>query len=273
MTIRPIKVSNNYLSPEEAIKLIESIPIIKNTGNAMTFPRNLDFDRIINITLSDLGIAITGWLNGMPKDEVALLNRITERLNRNRRGCDVGLSSPCEMTSQLYHLHRKGQKQTDLYGADLAITVKTKDKSLFKTALFQFKKSSDLKCNIEKAQLYDAICDFRTKDRSFIFAVDEVRHCIRIESVNSILSAFGPQKSMDINTSSWESLTHWLWQWLSCQTGVASKENDPQSIETLLGKYKVQPPLRTAWERGEPEPYGGGDNMTPARTWLSLDFH
>lgn len=102
----------------------------------MTFPATLDFDKIAYNTLWDVSEAVRGWLSGQPTDEVALMNRITERITRRRRGCDVGVGSKVQMVSQLALLHRKGARQTDLYGADLAITVLVAKIGFIKTRFF-----------------------------------------------------------------------------------------------------------------------------------------
>src|SRR4051812_19125914 len=104
----------------------------------MPLPASLDFYKVARPALMDVFSAVDGWLSGQPRDETAFLNHLTGHLNRRRRACDVGVDLPIGMTTRLYLLHRRGQKQTDQYGADLALTVGVDPGAFLKTALFQF---------------------------------------------------------------------------------------------------------------------------------------
>lgn len=237
----------------------------------MTIPIILDFDKIAAIVLMDIREACKGWLSGQPTDEVALMNRITANLNRRRRGCDVGVGSPVHMESQLAMLHRKGPKQTDLYGADLAITILVLSLNLVKTSFFQFKKSNRFKASLVRKQIDAALSDPRVADRSFAMAVDEVRFGIRLKEVRKLRSEFQVnQQSRSFDTSDWAFLTEWLWNWLSCDIGPPSDLGSPDSVEILLQRYVSNDDWKTPWISA------GDDNLAddylPARAWLVLSL-
>ena len=237
----------------------------------MAFPDNIDFDKLMNALLDDVSISIRGWISGRVLEEVALMNRITEQLSRGRRGCDVGVSSPVTMRCEVAVLHRKGIKQVDRYGSDLAVTVYVDDSSFVKTALFQLKKSEDLNLKLERKQLEDAVIDARTKNRAFVLAVDETRHVIRLHDVDRLLSTYDEQETKTFRSNQWESLTRWTWEWLSCNIGEPSVLNSANSVEDLLREFVEEESSLSQWERREltsnlPE------NYLPAKVWLQLFF-
>src|SRR6266516_3950475 len=102
----------------------------------------VNFDRVLKELLWDMAYVVNDWAKGKPQKEAVLLNRITARLSRSRRKCDVGVKKPLVMTAEFYELHRRGEKQSDKYGSDLAVTIRIKEGStrrptFLKTALFQ----------------------------------------------------------------------------------------------------------------------------------------
>lgn len=240
----------------------------------MAFPKDLDFDKFMITALAEIGAAVSGWLKGRPLDEVALLNRLTERLGRTRRGCDVGVSQPVSMHAKVYLLHRKGPNQTDSYGSDLAITAYTQDLSFFKTALFQLKKSDVFSLSLEKRQLLDSLSDPRTAPRSFVLAADEARQAIRIRDAKSILSEYsGSEKTKSFNSMDWDCLTEWCWEWLSCNRGVVSNEGDPNSVESLLQNYVISEETGyTPWGRNVDIEAFKSEAVAPVRTWQVMEF-
>jgi hypothetical protein len=233
----------------------------------MAFPKNIDFDKLVTITMADIAFAMKEWLEGLPNDEVALMNRVTARLNRRRHGCDVGVNSIVKVESQLAMLHRKGINQIDQYGSDLAITVQINELNFQKTAFFQFKKSKSFEASLDRKQLTDTQKDFRTAERSFVMFADELRTGIRIKSVKDLLAEFDDtQKSKVFNAAEWNFLTQWLWGWLSCEIGAPSTEKN--SPESMLQQYVMQENWLSYWESGEQI---SGDFL-PARAWLVIFF-
>lgn len=199
------------------------------------------------------------------------MNRITARLSRDRRKCDVGVRVPVAMESELYQLHRRGSQGQDQYGADLAITISVPELSWIKTALFQLKCSNDARVVVEDHQMQEAARDSRILERAFVAAVDEQRGLIRIESTSEIRTVFPVgQKTHTMDCSHWHGLVHWLHQWLGCNIGAESKSGDPEGVETLLESFVLQPI--------PPEAVGGlatehSENYLPARSWLRMLFH
>ncbi len=237
----------------------------------MPIPANLDFDKLATIALTEITTALRGWLNGRPADEVALMNRVTERLSRNRRGCDVGAAERVRVVSQLAMLHRQGPKQTDLYGSDLGVTVVIDDLSFIKTALLQFKKGTDFKADLEIRQLNQAAASAVIEDRSFVMYADEGRTGIRLHPVAALRRTYSSgQQRQRFDTTGWTCLTRWLWDWLSCDVGPPSAPNDPNGVEPLLQKYVIEDDWISAW--GEAGDNGFLDDVLPARAWLVLYF-
>jgi hypothetical protein len=237
----------------------------------MSLPPSLDFDKLTTIVLKDVTHALKDWLTGMPKDEVALMNHVTGKLNRIRRGCDVGVAKRVHVKSKLALLHRKGPKQKDRYGADLAITVVMDDLSFIKTALLQFKKGSNFKAKLEKRQLDDAAARKSLLDRSFVMYADEGRTGIRFKAVAPLRSSYKTvQKQKTFNTASWRGLVQWMWDWLSCDIGLISKQGAPNSVEALLDDYVIENDWISPW--GESDPDDPPDDLVPARAWIVLFF-
>ncbi len=236
----------------------------------MSLLNHVDFDKVLNIAIYDIGSAISGWLSGQPRDEVALMNRLTEKLARRRRGCDVGIENTVFMKCKTHILHRRGINQIDRFGSDVAITVSLDGTDILKTALFQLKRSSELSLSIEKRQLDDACIDRRTGNRSYIFAVDDVRHCIRVKDIMPLKSEFNStQATKTFNSRDWDGLSQWLFKWLSCTIGDPSDPNDRNSIESLLNSFSVEPDNRT-W--GYQAVHEFPDDFLPARSWLHMIF-
>jgi hypothetical protein len=76
---------------------------------------DVNVDTILDALLDDMRHVTDGWLNGEPRDEPAFMNRATERLNRRRRKCDVGVKQPVEVESEFFVLHRRAlTKRTSL---------------------------------------------------------------------------------------------------------------------------------------------------------------
>src|SRR5215216_4302118 len=243
----------------------------------MTTPLSslIDFDRIAEILVQDiLWEAVAKWLRGRPLDEVALLNRLTERLGRRRRGCDVGVEFPVTASSTVAVLHREGEHQRDLFGSDLAVTATFDNPQFTKTAFFQLKCSEAYRVSIRRDQLLEATRDPRVGDRSFALAVDEARGGVRIHPVEDLLIGFSSASaSKVIDCSAWAGLTQWVLGWLSCDMGPYSENpNSPRSVESLLGSYVVETTGdEFSWFGGEASadvPSG----YSPTRSWLIFKF-
>lgn len=214
----------------------------------MAYPDIIDIDKIVSYARSDINRAISGWLRGQPHEEVALMNRITERLARRGQGCDVGVERPVAMESKVYPLHRRGSQGRDQYGSDLAITISVPELDWIKTALFQMKRSNNSSVVVEKHQIHEASRDNRILERAFVIAVDEQRRGqIRIESASKIWDIFKSlpteRRTRTINCSPWDDLVYWLRKWLRCNVGTESKPDDPKGVEFLLQSFISEPTL------------------------------
>lgn len=234
----------------------------------MPLPSSVDFDRLVKIALSELGSALSAWIGGEPKDEVVLLSHITGRLNRRRRACDVGNVTPVRMETRLSMLHRRGPRQTDRYGCDLALTVSIPTDGFLKTACFQLKKSTAYTVSVERAQLDDAAIDPRIEQRAFVAAADEIRAGIRIQSTADLIQDFdNVQATKQFRCANWDSLVPWTERWLRCDVGPESDPNDPNRIEVLLSRFEIPAPRGglVIFDEAEQE-------IIPARAWLKLTF-
>jgi hypothetical protein len=237
----------------------------------MPFPQELNLDILAFQVLHDVGAALSEWSTGQPRNEEAFMNHLTGRLVRRRRGCDVGLVEPISVRSEIALLHRKGPKQTDKYGSDLAVTLYVDSNRYVKTALFQLKKSEECKFQLKREQLNNAIEDPRLAPRSFVLCFDEMRHGIRIKSVTDCLSEFDMEQETRMSDSiNWTSLTQWMLAWISCEAGPESDPNDLASVESLLESYRLPDPhWMSPWVKGtkadQPE-------VVPAKAWAEFVF-
>jgi hypothetical protein len=234
----------------------------------MPLPTNLDFDKLMKAVGQDLYTAIDGWQTGEELAEVALLSRLIEQLKRRRRSCDVGISSPMTVQVEYANLHRKGPKSTDLYGSDLAVTINFDRGKFIKTALFQIKRSHNLKVIVETEQLKQALIDPRTQKRSFLFAVDDVRYTMRLHDIKSLRGEIiGEQDEKTFHCTRWNTLNEWMRLWLACDIGEPSDPDDPLSIESVLKQFvgPEQAKLNLA-EFDLPEGY------IPTQHWLKFFF-
>lgn len=217
----------------------------------MPIPWNLNLDQLMYVVLGDILEAVHGWVSGLPTDEVALLNRVTERLARRRRGCDVGLLHPMKVSAQIANLHRQGPNQTDMYGSDLAVTINIDGNTYLKTAFFQFKRAEGYQVTIEKHQLDAAFSVSTVGPRSFIVAADNHRSGIRIRDMHSLNQSFPQgQATQGVDTSDWQSLTEWFQGWLACTIGPPSDPSDLGAPETYLQSFYRETPEGQEWETG-----------------------
>ena len=88
----------------------------------MSFPTQLDFDAIANGALHLMNRALNNWRRAYPHSEEALMSQITSELAHNRR-CNVGAHVPYVVRARVAELHRRGPRNIDHYGSDLAVTI------------------------------------------------------------------------------------------------------------------------------------------------------
>lgn len=235
----------------------------------MTPPKIIDFDKIAKFVLTDISNAVDDWLKGQPTSEEALMNRVTRHLGKPRRKCNVGVGKLIKVKKQSALLHRKGPSQTDLFGSDLAVTIFIEDINFLKTAFFQFKTGNNFKVSLEKKQLNQATARNDISQRSFVIFVDKENSGVRVKAVSKIIGKFNnKQNTKTFDTSNWNFLVQWLWNWLSCNTGPLSEYNDLNSIETLLQQYvKEEEKWDTVWPINQDFDFY---DSIPARTWLVI---
>jgi hypothetical protein len=237
----------------------------------MPLPQNLDFDKLAGHVIWDVLAAVDGWLAGRPCDETAFINRLTEKLARNRRTCDIGTIEPMTVTAEVAILHRRGRQQTDRYGSDLAVTLRTDNGDFLKTAFFQVKKSQDYVATFETDQLREAALDARIKKRSYALVVDELRGGVRIGKVEEILGrADKTAESVTVQCAGYEFIIQWFWRWMLCEEGPMSAPRDRNCVGSLLQNFVIPAGIGdTSWSANPnfdiPEGY------LPARTWMA--FH
>ena len=223
----------------------------------------LSLDHIVTFSLNASYNAMHGWLRGRPLDEIALLNRLTDELQYNT--CPERpklLRSPIyDLRRQLFVLHHRGGKYsgdiggTDAYGADLAVTINIFQKppkigdpigpSVFsKTALFQLKRGKAFLPSLERRQLKQTR---KFAGHSFVLYADEEAAEFRIRSTQKVLAKFPAapkdpeekEKSQDVPTHDWQTLSEWLVDWLTCQVGKFSDDSQRLSIESALRKFII----------------------------------
>lgn len=232
----------------------------------MPLPKNINFDRVIADILGDMKFVANGWSHGAANDETALLNRITERLMRRRRRCDVGVSTPMVVEADYFELHRAGTNQTDKYGADFAVTICIPTEDYKKTAFFQLKKSSGYVVTLTKEQLDDALLVPSIAPRSFVLSVDEERLGYRVKAVKDCRGEImNDRDSKQFETEEWDFLVVWLLKWFRCTVGLPSKPEDPNPVEDLLDEFRIHPRIAGLDFDEQNIP----DGFVPAKWWLS----
>jgi hypothetical protein len=232
----------------------------------MRFFDAIDQDKLLRQVLPRLSAALESWQRGMAADETALMNQITSEFNSTRaRRCDIGRGQVMHVSSELFELHRKGGKQVDRYGSDLALTVTTS--GFTKTAFFQFKISKDGTARVERSQIEDAKVVDSVYDRAFVFTVDRDSRLIRLQSIDKLAGEFGTQDSMGFDIDKWENFSEWLLNWLRCRRGKATLDGDAQKIEELLRRFSIASRIErlpSGWEL--PSEY------LPAQSWLETSI-
>jgi hypothetical protein len=222
-----------------AKKVVAPVPV-PNPHSVKTY---LNLDKAVAYGIQAAYQAMRGWLRGRPLDEVALMNRIVEKLVYSK--CPPWRSPAYYLDRRLFLLHRQGKKQVDKYGADFAVTLNlfaTRDfeqeglkPSVFsKTALFQLKKGDNYNAKLNRAQLTQAGI---FADRSFVLYAHETAGEYRIKASTELLAEFTStqQKSKTFkNVRDWYTLTEWLVLWLTCQQGVFSEDDERQATEAEL---------------------------------------
>jgi hypothetical protein len=235
-------------------------------------PPNLDADRLIQFVQREVSAAAQGWKNGDPQDEVAFMNRLTELLKKRRRQCDVGKTKPMKAKSSTYVLHRKGTRQMDQFGADLAVTLDVGE-TWRKTAIFQLKKCRNYEVSLNADDLKGAKEDPRIAERSFVLAIDEERLGVRLQKTEVLQEKFAETKtkSQVFDANGWIYLHDWLSRWLRCELSPRSVMNDAAGVEGLLEAFRKKP-----IEVDESYPFEPGDvrhlEMIPARVWLQSNI-
>ena len=198
------------------------------------------------------------------------MNRLTARIARRRRGCDVGVQAPVTMNATTYLLHRQGEHSTDRYGCDLAVTVQVPERNWLKTAAIQLKRVSGLSVQVEAEQLAQAEEDDRICQRAFLLAVDENRRTTRLRSIAQLRHILPQgQKTTTVQCDEWEELSQWFAKWLRCEVGIESDASDTKSVEGLLQRYVVEPSRPSLFHDESDEL---PENYRPARAWMHAQF-
>ena len=208
----------------------------------------LNLDKAVTFSVRTAYQAMRGWLRGRPLDEVALMSRLVEKLVYNP--CPPWRSPAYFLDRRLFLLHRKGKKQVDKYGADLAVTVNIFDgrawngkagaKHLFsKTALFQLKKGDNYEARLTRAQLLQAGI---FTNRSFVLYAHETAGEYRIKASTELLAEFTEpgQQSKKFDAQDWYTLSEWLVLWLTCQQGIPSDDASRIATEAQLTAQLVE---------------------------------
>lgn len=203
----------------------------------------------------------------MAADETALMNRITSEFNSERvRKCDIGRSDAIHVSSELFELHRRGVKQVDRYGSDLALTVTSS--GFIKTAFFQFKIAKDGVARIEQKQIADAMAVKSVYERGFVFMVDPASKLIRLQPLEKLESQFQGQHSIGFDIDGGESFSEWLLNWFRCKRGKASSADDHLNIEDLLRGFSIASRIARL-----PKEWELPSEFLPAKSWLETKMH
>jgi hypothetical protein len=174
------------------------------------------------------------------------------------------------MEAELFELHRKGRRQVDKFGADLAVTVRIPDSNWLKTSFIQFKVASKKKTTLNSTQLRQSTQFPGLSERSFVVVVDQESTAFHIKSTSRCLSAIHPSFERKVfDVSRWQLLGPWLRRWFNCEEGKSSVASDPNSVEAMLEEYVViSKTLDESKFLGANFPKGGW----PAKAWLDVSL-
>lgn len=240
----------------------------------MSIYNTIDFDKISTITYSRAANAVRQWIDGRVLEEQALLNHTIGQFKPTRRGCDIGAKNVIEGKTKLFTLHRKGVKQIDKFGSDLAVTLKIASIDFCKTAFFQFKKSKQLETILQKDQLLECLKVNTVFERSFAFVADENRQCIRLKSLVEIDTAFDKTKmTQKANCEDWLTLIQWLEKWLKCEIGKPSDLKQNNEIENLLQGLVVEDEKQeNEFNKALDDLLSNFPEYLPAKEWIVINF-
>jgi len=230
----------------------------------------LESNSLAQVAGVDIRTAVSAWLAGAPLYEIALLNHLTGRLGRRRKGCKIGFRR-VHVTPSVSVLHARGNRK-DKYGADLAVTLDIPSDAYLKTALFQLKLHEGGYVKLDQDQLRDAVNLEHTKQRSFVAAVDTKSGVVKIAAVGELLDVLASSGSAKIPLSHviWYELDVWLFAWIQCLVGVPSDRRNPD-IEYVLERFFATE-LDGAPEAGGLENAGVefSSDLQIVRAWLRL---
>ncbi len=190
--------------------------------------------------------ALTGWRAGIPRHELALLNRLTERLRRV--GCSslaalgVSVMNPAVRIHELHGAGTRGSSRgsgTDAFGADFAITVELRP-HLKKTAFLQLKRFDASGPRLEKKQLEDAQRHQDVWERSYVAAAQAGVGPIWVSAAQDVLRSFPKgqrTRLFPLPSIDWQPSLQWTLGWLSCEIGLPSAFEDPESVEVRLAEF------------------------------------
>lgn len=242
-------------------------------------------DNLARRAQRQIAASTRGWLVGGPPEEVALLNRLTERLGGNR-SCQVAGSPPGVVESRSLTLHRRGTGGTDLFGADLAVSLHVQGTHFLKTALLQLKRAEKGRGRIESRQLGQMLLAYPfVQHGMFVAAADKDDGAMAIGPVENVVAGIRSARSLTlpkevdfrVSDPGWLSSRAWARRWLGCEVGPRSRVGALSSIEALLWSYtRVEDaPSWVARQMSENLLQYVGDlpeGWVPARSWKIFEI-
>ena len=198
--------------------------------------------------------AVAGWRRGIPRYELALMNRVTEPFNglSLTRADPFGyLGTYLRVSSELYQLHGRGgmvpgqPKGSDAYGADLAVTVDVRS-HLRKTAFLQFKRTDRSSVEVEAKQLRQASRYGTVWERSFFAVADERKAAwppgiemlvAKSADVQALAASSASGGTVSLTDPAWHPTAVWLVDWLRCEVGPPTLPGDPDPVEDRLERF------------------------------------
>lgn len=216
--------------------------------------------------------SIQGWRSGLPTEEIALLNRITEQLS-GMSLCHAGDGSRLLVSTDVRVLHRRGASGRDKYGSDLAVSIRLPESGLEKLAFFQLKKQESSKIIVEAAQMAAAATWLPILLRSWIAAACPARGEMRLEAVESVRALLSRgQKTLTVYPAHWRRSDSWLFNWLSCSIGPDNSAHSGALLEQLLLRFTQKGAEGGTAARSDLDPVISSlpRYFVPARAWATI---
>lgn len=220
-----------------------------------TFSQALYQDDAVFSVLDALKSSTREWLSSQLRNETILLDKMAQALLEiSKNSCSSPVYPSLKVSAKRSILDRKGRANTDLFAADLGLTLSLIENGVLerqRTALFQLKvgqhKPPETVFDIDARQIYSAGHNAHSAGRWFLALCDPQRGIWKLGSSRTLgesltvvqqgAVAFAEEKNRKITLTTsqeWAGVSDWILDWLSGAVGIDSDLADNQRIEIII---------------------------------------